>query len=311
MKRGEIADVTVRICSYNRPEYLREALLSVLAQNRKPRFIEIFDNASAPTVYQAIDDLIRKNVSWMGARENVGGILNIQRAFYGVKTKYLYIMHDDDRILPDFLEEQITYLNKNKDCVAVSCNATYINEKGKPIAGQWLPKDTADRVFTSPRNLAIFYSAGFLGFPGFVYRASAIAAMKFRPALGKTCDVGLIIDLAKSGNIGFQNKVLLQYRTHSSQDSTYFSERTIKNLFDFLLSFLPADDPETPRIRTLYRVRLKNAFIANVRNGKSGWKVFFWICGLGDLELIFRIFAGILKSLLHKARLMVYEAKNA
>ncbi|MFO1525309.1 MAG: glycosyltransferase family 2 protein [Turneriella sp.] len=302
MKRRPKADITVRICSYNRSSYLREALVSVLKQNVIPETIEIFDNASKPEVYETIRDLIGKKISFNTLPENVGGILNIQRAFYGVKTKYLYIMHDDDRILPDFLSTQIAFLERNEGCVAVSCNSIYINEEGEPIAGQWLPTGPGDKIFSTQRELALFYAEAFLGFPGFVYRSEAIAPLKFRRELGKACDVGLILDLGESGSIGFQNKNLLEYRIHSNQDSLYFSERIIKSLFDFLSSFLTRNDPETRRFRKRYRIRLKNTFIANVRMGKSGWNEFFWLCSFADLELLFRIFAGFSRILLKKIR---------
>jgi glycosyltransferase involved in cell wall biosynthesis len=294
-------DITVRICSYNRPTYLREALLSVLGQKKRAKFIEIFDNASETAVYDNIKDLLGANISWSPMKTNIGGTLNIQRAFYKVKTKYLYIMHDDDRILPDFLMLQTKFMDEHHDCVAVACNAQYIDKFGRPTTGGWPEPDAKSILYADPRDLALLYAENFLGFPSFIYKSDAIDKMSLRPELGKVSDVGLILDLASLGAIGFQNRKLLEYRIHGEQDSEYFSEKTIKVLYDFLKSFFPRDDKDLKKINTLFRSRLKYTFIINVLRGRSGVREVFWILKLRDITLTFITVTSLVIKLIQSA----------
>ena len=99
-------DITVGIMSYNRSEYLREAVLSVLAQTRRPKSIVIYDNGSDKCVFESVEELLGGEVQWMGVDVNHPFIWNFNRVMFGNTSKYVMMLHDDDRLCPNFLEER-------------------------------------------------------------------------------------------------------------------------------------------------------------------------------------------------------------
>ena len=60
-------DITICILSYNRAEYLVEALQSVLAQSIKARSIIIYDNGSKNEVFEEIEPFLNDSILWYGA----------------------------------------------------------------------------------------------------------------------------------------------------------------------------------------------------------------------------------------------------
>ena len=121
-------DVTVCILSFNRAAYLREALASVLAQTKAPQDIAIFDNGSQGEVLEAVKGYLEKGVRWVGSEVTMSAIWNFKRAVADTKSKYVLVMHDDDRLCRDFLEKQIEFLEENHSVVAVACNGYLIDE---------------------------------------------------------------------------------------------------------------------------------------------------------------------------------------
>lgn len=280
----KVLDVTVRILSFNRPGYLREAVLSVLSQEAKAYRIEIYDNASAPDVYKAVEDLLSKEVVWHPTEHNIGAIGNGQRALRNIQTKYLYLMHDDDRLLPGFLKAQIRFLENKADCVAIACQARFINAAGQPVSGGWPEPGQGHYTFKSQKELALLYASSFLGFPSIVYDANALTKISLRPALGKVSDVGLLIDLASKGSISFQNQVLIEYRIHKDQDSQHFPISTIISLYEFLLSFFKRDEPEYATILKLFHRRLLSNLLKNFKTRPSDLRDLYLVLSIVGIK---------------------------
>ena len=108
-------DITIGILSYNRAEYLVEALQSVLAQSIKARSIIIYDNGSKNEVFKKIEPFLSDSIRWYGADGTQNSLWNFSRAVKNVKTKYLMVLHDDDRLLPNFLQIQAE-ITENYPC---------------------------------------------------------------------------------------------------------------------------------------------------------------------------------------------------
>ena len=199
------------------------------------------------------------------------------------------VLDDDDRLLPEFIERQIEFLDQNPDCVAISCNASFITPEGEQTQQKWFSPTEPDAIYKTKADLAALYATKFLGFPSFVYRAPLAQDITFRQELGKVSDVGLIIDLAEFGSIAFQNKTLLEYRAHENQDSAYFPEKTIKELFDFLNSFLPDNKAMHRDMEKAYRDRLIETLMKNLLRGKSGLSEISWIIQVHRPKILFSL----------------------
>ena len=234
----ETVDVSLFIISYNRTEYLAEAVKSALDQTHRPRDITILDNGSRPDVKAAVEPLLERGVTWIGSDRTNSPSWNIRRAFTLAQGEYFVTMHDDDRLLPNFLKEQADLLDRNPEVVAVGCNAFRIDAKGER-GGPIVPKNK-ERIswFRTSADVALLYSrSGFIPFPTIMYRNGSAQKKEFRyEEFGKVADVIYLCDLAQIGQLAYQDKMLYEYRLHADQDSVEIPEQTMRTLDRGLLS---------------------------------------------------------------------------
>jgi glycosyltransferase involved in cell wall biosynthesis len=269
-------DVSVFILSYKRPHYLREAVRSVLAQSRKPKAIVILDNGSGEDVKRAVLDFLEQGVTWEGSETTHSSLWNIQRAFDNACLKYAYVMHDDDRLCPRFLETQVEFMEEHSMAAAVACGAYLIDSNGNRIGrlADLASSDTVVHWFNSGAEVAAVYSrGGCLPFPSILYRASSLRKVRVRSNFGKVADVVLLCELADVGPIAYRNVELLEYRVHPGQDSADFPEHVFWKLDCFLVrkgSTAPALAKDIyNNIRRLETGRYLSKWILGVKRDRS------------------------------------------
>jgi glycosyltransferase involved in cell wall biosynthesis len=118
-----VNSVTVVVPHYNRPERVREALLSIHAQTVKPSEIILVDDNSSPENRAKLEELSSlatiistpRNLGPVGARN-----LGAQKA----KGEWLAFLDDDDCFLPDKQERQIRYLEAHPQVKALGGGLT-------------------------------------------------------------------------------------------------------------------------------------------------------------------------------------------
>lgn len=117
-------DLSIIIPTYNRKERLLKQLESILSQELAKKIsIVVLDNHSNYDVEQAIrekfDTESIKNLNVIVNRANVGLSMNISLPFFRCKTKWLWILSDDDVTLPNSLEIIINDIHKYDDYAAL------------------------------------------------------------------------------------------------------------------------------------------------------------------------------------------------
>jgi glycosyltransferase involved in cell wall biosynthesis len=246
-------DITVCILSYNRPAYLREALCSVLSQTQQPKEIIIYDNGSDESVFEEIKEFLGDKVQWRGTEYNHPAIWNFNRALRECESQYIMLFHDDDRLCPDFIAEQLKLLDADKKLVAVSCNGYLIDEDGNRKKTTLSPIRLSEiEVFSCPGQVALKYAGNScLPMSPMIYRTQAMRLVEFREEFGKVCDAVLFCDLAEVGRIAYQTTPLYDCRVHSGQDSSYFSYNLMNQLEVFFWSRQCVNDLEQARLHAL------------------------------------------------------------
>lgn len=230
-------DITICILSYNRASYLREAINSVLAQTRRPKRIVICDNGSDSRVYEEVKEFENLNVEWIGSDRNHSFIWNFSRAMALSKTTFTMLLHDDDRLPPEFLEKQVGFLEKNPSVGAISCNGFLIDAHGNRT-GRTLSviNETVDLYEFSGQVAIKYASDSCVPFSPAIYRTAVAASIKLREDFGKVCDATYFCDLSDVTTVGYQNIPLYECRDHVGQDSKYFPDELMDRLEDFFVS---------------------------------------------------------------------------
>jgi glycosyltransferase involved in cell wall biosynthesis len=126
-----VAKVSVIIPTFNRADYLRIAINSVLSQTMQDFEIIIADNASAdstPEVVRGYDD---SRIRYLRHATNLGRHENGRRALDLVRGKYFIFLCDDDYFYPFALEKLLEIIEDNNSLAFVGCNFTCIDKAGK------------------------------------------------------------------------------------------------------------------------------------------------------------------------------------
>jgi glycosyltransferase involved in cell wall biosynthesis len=107
--------ISVVIPTYNRCQWLKVALESVLQETRVPLLVHVFDNASTDGTRDLIQGLIGKEPRLRYTRHasNIGGLPNTNLSVRSVETSYFVPLADDDWLYPDFLYEAYGLMRKN------------------------------------------------------------------------------------------------------------------------------------------------------------------------------------------------------
>ena len=218
-------NITVCILSYNRAAYLRDALQSVFTQTSMPAEIIIFDNGSKIDVKEAVKDFLQKGVHWIGSDITHNSYWNFRRTIAEVKTKYVLVLHDDDRLTTTFIEKQISFLEKNSDIGAVTCNGYLINEAGIKTGRVLRPEfiDGDAEIYNCSVDVAIRYASdSCIPLSPTVYKTELVRSVEFRDDFDKVRDATFFCDMADVAKIAYQPDILYECRIHAGQDSFYF-----------------------------------------------------------------------------------------
>ncbi len=128
---------SIILTSYNRPDYLKEAIESILRQTLTDWQLIIVDSSDNPGVHAIFHEL-RRNSKVLCIYEprgvkRVGKISQAwNRALDFVEGEYVALLDDDNRKMPQFCEEMSQYLDVHKEYEGVACFSRFINEEGQP-----------------------------------------------------------------------------------------------------------------------------------------------------------------------------------
>ena len=219
--------LTIYILCHNRPDFARQAILSVLSQTNRSFTLTVSDNSSNDDV----ENMIKREfpgIQYIRRAQMLNPLEHFNCCIDETRTDYFCLFHDDDVMHPIFVEEMIKCLTEFPAAIAFGCNAE--NE----VSGRIEPR-TSFRSFrkyeriASPLNLARRYfsraQSGFAPFPGYVYNRHLIGDKRLPFESGKYADVAWLLELSKAGAIVWVNKVLMTYRIHEGNDSNAESIR--------------------------------------------------------------------------------------
>lgn len=123
--------VSVIIPTYNRPEYLKQAIASALLQTYQNIEIIVSDNCSSENPQAIIESFGDSRIRFWRQQYNVGMIANQLSAFKMARGKYVASLHDDDMWNQDFLSKLVPPLEANSQLILAFCDQYIIDDQGK------------------------------------------------------------------------------------------------------------------------------------------------------------------------------------
>ena len=213
----------VYILSYERPNFLRQSLLSVLQQNIQKSRIEIIVSDNSRT--DNVSDMMRNEFAHIKLFRRIPS-LSAHDHFRVIKSeitsKYTTLFHDDDIMHPDYCKVVLDILESDPDVSAVATNAFSIDINGDCFG---LFNGIKSKIsFSDKPTLLSNYvpgrsqAAGVAPFPSYCYRKESLNIPEV-PIAGKYTDVVVIGNALDFGKIIWLPAPLIYYRLHGQNDS--------------------------------------------------------------------------------------------
>ncbi|MEH2339902.1 glycosyltransferase family 2 protein [Nostoc sp.] len=122
--------VSVIIPTYNRPEYLKQAIASAIKQTYKNIEIIVSDNCSSENPQAIVASFGDSRIRFWRHQQNVGMLANQQHGFNMARGKYVASLHDDDIWNEDFLAKLVPILEVNSELIIAFCDQYIIDANG-------------------------------------------------------------------------------------------------------------------------------------------------------------------------------------
>jgi glycosyltransferase involved in cell wall biosynthesis len=219
--------VSVIISTYNRPEYLKQSVSSVLSQTLSDFELIVCDDASTMVegVQNAIPDDSR--VHYIRSAHNLGTAANNAQGYRLARGKYVAHLDDDDLWDPRYLERLAGALEARPFCSLAFSNHIVIDDNGSPdlhasCLGEekWGRADLFEGVYQPFWELAIARRCIPTSHAS-VIRREVITDIDGLPDAGYAWDLYLSYQAARRGHGAyFIPERLAFYRIHGEQQTS-------------------------------------------------------------------------------------------
>jgi glycosyltransferase involved in cell wall biosynthesis len=213
--------VSVIIPTYNRAEYLKQAIESVLAQSYSNFELLILDNCSPDNTPEIVAKFTDPRIKYLRHQCNIRGLANWSYGVYWAKGEVISILGDDDWYMPDFIYSRVKAFNEYNEILAVFSNYDTCYQNGSDSWIKISQDAIQEKILTGKELLnAAVTAEWFLG--ATLYKRDVVLSI-FEKCLmaGKAGDLLLNIYIAMTPNskvVRICDKEFV-YRRHSEQDT--------------------------------------------------------------------------------------------
>ena len=220
---------TVILCTYNRPEFLRQSTSAVLEQTYDNLEIILINNGATMETRELLHELESKDkrVRLLHFKENQYSpsdplkIIDVcfNSALEMSTGNYIWHQDDDDIIAMDYIEKMVTLFQGNADCSSASGLVVPIDAKGDIIEG---PKYRASNY--RPRYMpghilaldALKGSSVMYGYPGQIFSFKRDTLLKYG-RFHKAYEYHHLYGIVPFGITGFDETAYFYWRRHEGQ----------------------------------------------------------------------------------------------
>jgi glycosyltransferase involved in cell wall biosynthesis len=227
--------VSVIIPTYNRPEYLKQAITSALNQTYQNIEIIVSDNCSPENPQTLVASFQDPRIRFWRHPENVGMLANQLHAFKMAKGKYFASLHDDDLWNQDFLAKLVPTLEANPNVILSFCDQ-YIIDKHSRIdevateenSRAYKRNKIKGGVHTNFTTMGLVYKS-IPTAAAAVFRHGVIDWDKIPAEVGGMWDLYLTYLACISGyGVYYHPEKLTRYRCHEATDTMMSGGRNIQ-----------------------------------------------------------------------------------
>ncbi len=212
--------VSICIPAYNRPEYLKKAIESVLNQTFHDFELIISDDCSPIDLSPFVSEYKDERIKYFRQKNNLGFIKNWNFCLEKCSGEYIKIMGDDDVLLDNCIEDELVgFLNDNIGLVY--SNLSIIDENSLDVisadGGNIYKLFDSDKIVNG-RDVIKKYFLGELkiGLPTAVlFRADMVEKIgKFDESIGSPADIDMWLRMMTVSDFYYSDKIAIKCRIH-------------------------------------------------------------------------------------------------
>lgn len=216
------ADISFAVPYYSAPEYLREALESLLSQTHLNWEAVVVDDASPNSVADLIAEFNDRRITYVRNETNLGLAANWNKALALTNAPLVCILHSDDLLEPQYASTMVDLMTTNPDATAGHCRVSIIGADGLPrrtltdaVKQVIQPKAKGLVVSVGEDGLASMLRGSWIYCPTLCFRRSHLPSVPFDNSWRFMLDFDLIARIFLNGQqiIGTTSK-LYRYRRH-------------------------------------------------------------------------------------------------
>lgn len=237
---------SVMIPTYNCTNYLREALISVLAQDPGPdrMQIEVVDDCSTDADVQAlVEELGKGRIGYFRQQRNVGSLRNFETCLNRSRGEWIHLLHGDDLVKPGFYQEIESLFQRYPEAGAAFTGYLHVNEQTEVL----YPNDPlSDRPCVIEDWLSVIASSQRVQPPAMVVKRKVYERLGSFFAFHYGEDWEMWVRIAAYYPVAHSPRHLAKYRVHRKNiTSNYFCSgqniRDIEKAIEIVQDYLPED----------------------------------------------------------------------
>ena len=299
------------LLTHNRPQQALEAIESILEQTDRRFQLVVSDNSDSDQLRHLLgnqQEIIYTRRSQTLSAIDHGNVVLAEIANTD-SCEYFTLFHDDDLMLPAYVENFWWTQSYFPDAVAFGTNAQFELFK-KPAglsfraAGNYVGPISPDNLL---RRYFSHHQLGIAPLPSYIYKKNALNDLRFNVTGGKYSDVQWLSQWASQGDLIWINEPMMVYRLHETNDGSYESRQDRLKFLAFLKHKTRTFSPE---ILSDYRNFLYKKILlsSKARGHNHGYQLFLRFLQTHRCRRIFRI--SFYRSLINKTWTKVYLGIN-
>ncbi len=188
-------------------KYLGAAIESILAQTWSNWELIVVNDGSTDKTGEILAQYARKDkrIKVITNRKNLGVAASLNKALKAACGQYIARMDADDISLPERLEKQVKFLEKNPAIVAVGCQVEVIDEEDNLVGKKEFPTDPKSCYHYLMLTVPIQH-------PSLMARSAAIKKYGYDERLWTAEDWDLYFKLLQEGQLSNLKETLYLYR---------------------------------------------------------------------------------------------------
>jgi len=234
----ELPLVSVILPTYNRAEYLPDAIESIVNQNYKPIELIIIDDCSTDETQRIIRGYVEsfEHITFSRNKTNKERAFSRNAAIALSRGRYIALQESDDISIVNRIQRQVAYMEGHPECGVVGGFIEHMDEQGNSLPYGWHPPHG---YLSGPVNRQLMLRClTCVATPTLFFRRECFNVAGFNTSYIPAEDYQLLCMLSRTFEIhNLPNPPVVRYRNHDAQSDQYVQQFNKKRAYQEELEY--------------------------------------------------------------------------